>query len=74
VTFEGDDEGPYAIELSTRGFRPVVYSREEERVVLLSVTDEKKESFGVEITSSEALEIATMLQRAAGPKLPRPLG
>jgi hypothetical protein len=45
VTIEGDGEGPYAIELTTRGFRAVVYSLEEEPVVLLSVTDENGESF-----------------------------
>jgi hypothetical protein len=42
--------------------------------VLVSVTDEKGESFGVEKTSIEALEISTMLQRAAGPKPQRPPG
>jgi hypothetical protein len=70
VTIEGDDERHYAIELSTRGFRAVMYSLEEEPVALLSVTDENGESFGVEMTSGEALELATILRRAVLP--PRP--
>jgi hypothetical protein len=70
VTIEGDGEEPYAVELTTRGFRPVVYSLEEEPVALLSVTDENGESFGVEMTSSEALEFATLLRRAV--RRPRP--
>jgi hypothetical protein len=51
----------------------VVYPLEEEPVVLLSVTDENGESFGVEMTSNEALEIATILRRAVlRPRLQEP--
>ncbi len=74
MVFERDDEDPPdTLELSN-GFRIVVYSWDKEPVVLLSVTDEKGAGFGVEMTATEAQEVAKILQRAAGlePQAPPP--